>query len=218
MAIDLQNELTELRRMILAQGAIVERRLSIAARAVRERDFEGARSVRHGDRVVDDAEVEIEEVCMRILALSQPVASDLRFVLAVLRVNADLERIGDLAKSVAKRMLALEEAAYVDLPPSVRSMAEQAETMVGDTLGALADEDCNRARRVRRADDRLDDLQREVFTWAHHLIPEQVEATETVINILSIARSLERVGDLATNIAEDVIFLVEGMIVRHGNG
>lgn len=215
MGMMLQRELTEIRRMILALGATVEQRLAIAVESIVDRDFSAAEKVRHGDRQIDEKEVEIEEHCLRILALTQPVASDLRFILAVLRINQDLERIGDLVKSISKRMLDLRTAPFLDMPEALRAMAHAAREMVADTLSSLADEDSARARRVRRADQRLDDLQKEIFAWIHIEIPAHVEATQSAIDILSIARTLERIGDLATSIAEDVIFLVEGRIVRH---
>lgn len=215
MPINLNQELTELRRMILGMGALVEERLALVIEALVNRNYEMAQRVRHGDREVDLMEVEIEETCLRVLALSQPVATNLRFVLAVLRINSDLERIADLAKSIAKRILDMQDAPAFHAPPSLIEMANHTRQIVSDALAALANEDTVQSRRVRRADDRIDDLQKEVFAWANSEIPRNVTATQGAIDVLSITRALERIGDHAENIAEDVIFLVEGMIVRH---
>ncbi|MBT8484347.1 MAG: phosphate signaling complex protein PhoU [Phycisphaerales bacterium] len=215
MAINLENELTELRRMVLSMGAIVEQRLSVVVDAIVNHDYPQAQRVRHGDRDVDQMDLDIEAACLRVLALSQPVASDLRFLLAVLRINSDLERIGDLAKSIAKRVLDLSQSPEYGLPPSLSEMADRTREMLAETMAAFAEEDAESCRRIHRSDHQLDDIQKEIFQWATAEIPRHVESTEGVINTLSIARALERIGDLATNIAEDVIFLVEGSIVRH---
>ena len=215
MTMNRDAELVEIRRMILSLGATVEARLRCICQAVTDLDLEAANLVRHGDREIDEKEVEIEQACLRVLALSHPVAGDLRFLLAVLRINGDLERIGDLVKGIAKRILDLERAPSVELPDALPQMATYARDMVDDALSALADEDADRCHHIRRADKRLDDLQKEVIVWVHQSIPEQVETTQGAIDALSMARAFERIGDLATNIAEDVIFLVRGAIVRH---
>jgi phosphate transport system protein len=215
MPINLVSELTELRRGILTMGASVEQRVSRAISGLLEHNIEAARIVRTGDREIDAMEIDIESECLRVLALTQPVAGDLRFVLAVLRINNDLERVGDLAKSIAKRVLALEECPRVEIPRVVIDMAAAAKRMLGDALGALADGDAELSRSVRRSDQRVDDLQKEVFVWAHDEIRRHIEHTEAVLDLLSIARKLERIADIATNIAEDVIFIISGSVVRH---
>jgi phosphate transport system protein len=196
-------------------SAKVEDRLNRVLKALASCDYDMARSVRHGDRSIDEMQNDIEEQCMRVLALSHPVAGDLRLILAVLRINGELERIGDQAKSIAKRLLALENRVAVTVPDALLEMARRVQQMVSDTIGALADENADAGRRVRRDDERVDDLYREIFAWIHEEIPAHVERTESAIDILSIARKLERTADHATNIAEDVIFLVEGAVVRH---
>jgi phosphate transport system protein len=215
MPIDLQAELTELRRGILTMGAAVEGRVRQAVEALLHRDREAARVVRKGDNEIDRMELDIEEECLRILALSQPVAGDLRFVLSVMRINSEFERIGDLARSIAKRVNALSKLAPSDIPDALVRMAEETEQMLSDALTALTEEDAVLARRVRRADERVDDLQKEMYHWVKQEIPLHVESTATSIEYLSIARKLERVADLSTNISEEVIFLVEGRVVRH---
>jgi phosphate transport system protein len=217
MAIDLVKELTDLRRMILTMAGAVEERLNRAIDALVDGDLDAAMIVRTGDKEIDRMEVEIEQECLRIFALSHPVASDLRFVLAVMRINTNLERIADMAKSVAKRMIDVLQAHPVPLPPSLATMAVETRRMFADSMIALADRNPDLARRIRAADDRIDDLQKEIFVWAQREIPAHVERTEGVIDLLSIARKLERVADVCTNIAEDVIFLTEGAIIRHGH-
>jgi phosphate transport system protein len=215
MPINAKTELTELRRRILSMGAAVESRVDRVLDALIRQDYELARSVRHGDREIDQMEVDIEQACMRILALAPPVAGDLRFVLAVLRINSDLERTADLAKSIAKRILDMEEAPAFRVPDALIKMATYARGMLSDVLGALANQDVATCQRIRREDKRVDDLQKEVFGWAHREIPIHTECTQGAIDVLSITRAVERIGDQVTNIAEDVIFMVEGSIVRH---
>jgi phosphate transport system protein len=215
MAIDLHKELTDLRRSILTMGSLVEQRVEQAIDALFRADAEGARSVRQGDREIDEMEVDIEAGCLRVLALSQPVAADLRLVLAVLRINNELERAGDEAESIAKRVLDLGQATPVELPETLRRMAEASQRMLRDAITALADGDAALARRVREADQQVDDHQKEIFAWVQEEIPRHVDGTRGAIDLLSVARRLERIADLATNIAEDVIFLVEGAQVRH---
>jgi phosphate transport system protein len=208
-------ELVELRRALLTMSAAVEQRVRVVLESLIEDDYDAATEVRHGDRAIDNMELDIEASCMRILALSQPVAGDLRFILAALRINGDLERIADMAKSMAKRILKLRQTPELELPEALPQMARYCGTMLGKVLTALADEDVAAANEVRTDDARLDALEKDVFRWAHQEIPKNVEWTQGVIDLLTITRSIERIGDLATNIAEDVIFLVEGAVVRH---
>ncbi|MHC5003066.1 MAG: phosphate signaling complex protein PhoU [Planctomycetota bacterium] len=215
MAVELTEEMTTLRRALLTLGAEVEQRVSQSVRALAERDIELARLVRMGDAEVDRMEVDIEAECLRVLALLHPLAGDLRFVLAAMRINTDLERTADVAKGVAKRIIAMQKHPQVPLPEPLLEMAGAAEEMFSKAVAAMAREDVDLSRQVRRSDQRVDDLQKEVFVWAQEEIPRHVDWTRTAIDILSIARKLERIGDLATNIAEDVIFLVEGSVIRH---
>ncbi len=197
-------------------GSLVEQRVTRAIESLLHGRTDMAREVRTGDREIDAMDVDIEAECLRVLALTQPVATDLRLVLAVLRINGELERIGDEAKSIAKRVLDLADTPNaVELPPTLHRMAQAARTMFSDALTALAESDVELCRRVRAADEHVDDCQKEIFAWVQEEIPRNVEATRAVIDILSVTRRLERIADLATNIAEDVIFLIEGAQVRH---
>lgn len=215
MAIDLQTELTSLRRAILTMGAEVESRITLAIAALVDRDAKAAHDVRTGDDEIDAMEIQIEQECLRILALSHPVAGDLRFVLAVMRINTEFERIADMARGIAKRALDLQRREPMPLPKVIVEMATQAHRMYARALAALAEGDTAAAQRVRQSDQRVDDLQKEVFSWVQEQIPDHVESTQSAIDILSVARKLERIADVSTNIAEDIIFLTEGSLVRH---
>lgn len=218
MGMELVKEITALRRSILTMGAVVEQRVCRAVKALLDHDMDAAREIRTGDREVDQMELEIEEECLRVLALLHPVAGDLRFVLAVMRINTNLERIADMAKGIAKRVLDLEQLPQrVDAPEAVRQMAAATCRMLADALSALADQSTAQAYRVRDDDERIDALLKEIFAWAQREIPHHVERTEATIDILSVARKLERIADVTTNIAEDVIFFTEGSLVRHEN-
>ncbi len=218
MPIDLPVKLTELKQAILVMGANVEHRVKQATMAILNRDEAAAATVRAGDDEIDRMELDIEEECLRILALSHPVAGDLRFVLAVMRINSELERIADLARSIAKRAQDLQRMETLSFPPGLKLMAEETRGMLSGVLTALSDQDAEFARRIRLADDRVDDLLKEIFAWIQEEIPRHVEHTEQAIDVLSVARKLERIADLATNMAEEVIFLIEGEIVRHSPG
>ncbi|MCI0362981.1 MAG: phosphate signaling complex protein PhoU [Phycisphaerales bacterium] len=215
MGIDLIHELIEVRRMIMTMASSVERQVDRAVTALINKDIALARLVQSGDDEINHLELDIENECLRIFALTHPVAGDLRFVMAVLRINNNLERIGDKAKTIAKRTIDLTDCAPVALPKALVEMADEARKMLGDALRALANEDTELSRSVRLSDDRVDALQRELFNWAHKEIPAHVESTHAVIDVLSISRALERIADLSTNIAEDVIFIVDGSVVRH---
>lgn len=209
-------EMTILRRMLLSMAAGVEKRVHNAIDSLLDRDMEAARVVRMSDDEIDAMDLDIEAECLRILALSHPVASDLRFVLAATRINADLERTADLASSIAKRVLAIGEyPAPIELPSSLIEMARAALEMLTNALSALADGDAARCGGIRLADDEVDNLLKAIFDWANHEIPRDVAMAPAVIDILSIARKLERIADMATNIAEEVVFITSGRVMRH---
>ena len=217
MAIDLQTEMLTLRRNLLAMGAATEQRLSLATFALVEGNVDAARAVKGGDAEIDAMEVDLETQCMRILALGSPVAHDLRFVLSVIRISADFERIADLSRGIAKKVLRWGNGnGPTEVPGALADMASSASAMLGDVLAALSDEDVERCREVRRADRSVDDLNKEVVASSRQLIHEDVSRTAEAIDMMQIAQRLERIADIATNIAEDVIFLVEGRIARHG--
>ena len=215
MAVDLQNELLSLRRELLSLGALVEQQVAQTVDAMFTSNVELAKQVKSRDGDVDALDLKIEEDCMRLLALASPMASDLRQLLATLRISGELERIADLAKGISKRIIKLSSLEAITLPNAILDMAEATKAMVGDALAALANEDVDLCQGVRRADDLVDALNKEILVWSRTEIPRNVQNTQAAIHVLTIAQRLERLADITTSIAEDVIFLVEGRIVRH---
>lgn len=215
MAVDLPNELLSLRRELLSLGALVEQQVAQTVDAMFTSNVELAKLVKSRDGEVDALDLKIEEDTMRLLALASPMASDLRQLLATLRISGELERIADLAKGISKRIIKLSSLEAITLPNAILDMAEATKAMVGDALAALANEDVDLCQGVRRADDLVDALNKEILVWSRTEIPRNVQNTQAAIHVLTIAQRLERLADITTSIAEDVIFLVEGRIVRH---
>lgn len=212
----LQREFELLKKSILALGALVEESVVSAVRAVAERDLALARRVTDGDIEIDRAEVEVEEDCLKILALYQPVAADLRFVIAVLKINNDLERIGDLAVNIAEQALNLsEEPARAEIPLDLRGLAERAQAMLKKALDALVRGDLSLARDVVLSDDEVDALHRRTYERVQAALERDPAQAKFQMHHLSVSRYLERIADYATNIAEDVFYMREGEIIRH---
>lgn len=208
-------ELVALRRDLLSMGAAAEQRVNRVFRAIVDRDVELARSVRKGDHEIDTMELGIDAECLRLLALHHPVARDLRFVLAALRINTDLERIADLAKSIAKRVIYLAERPTIEIPEQIRDMTRATSQMLSDVLRALADDDVAIADHVRRSDEYVNIKNRELFQWAVEQVARSPGNAQAIFDVHTMARSIERIADLTTNIAEDVIFAVGGDVVKH---
>ncbi len=215
MGVNLQTEILELRRSLLGMGALVEQRVNAVVEALIDSNLEIAQSVRQGDDEIDQMEVDIEAQCMRLLALAHPVATDLRFVLAVIRISGELERIGDLARGISKRLLRLGATQAADMPSPLMDIAFGARTMLSDVLSAMINEDTQLCRQVRRSDQRIDDIHKTVLLWGREEMPRNQEAATNAIEILGIAQRFERIADVAAHIADDVIFLIEGRVVRH---
>lgn len=192
-----------------------ESRVAQSFEALFDRKLTVAREVRSGDDEMDQMEVDIESECLRILALDAPVASDLRFVLAAMRINSSLERIADMARAVAKKAIKLEKLPHVDFPPSIKEMADLVLAMVRDACKALASDDLELATAVRRRDSLVDQKNKEFFAWVVSAIGANAALAESIIHMLIVGRTIERIGDVAVTIAEDVIFAVGGDIVRH---
>jgi phosphate transport system protein len=209
-------EVNRLRKALLAEAALVEEAIGRAIQAFMERDDKLAEEVIKGDHAIDLKEVEVEEECLKILALHQPVAKDLRFIVAVLKMNNDLERMGDIAVSIARRALYLARRGQADdLRTEIRGMADMVSSMVGESLDALINADVALARRVCAKDDDVDAMKRKISEQIRDLIQREPARTPVLLKVLDLPRHLERLADLATNIAEDVIYLVEGEITRH---
>jgi phosphate transport system protein len=186
-----------------------------AIAAVMDRRLELAQEVLEGDDAIDQREVRVEEECLKTLALHQPVAADLRLVVALLKVDNDLERVGDLAVNIAER------AAYLAVHPPLRAdldfraMGERVRTMVRQSLDALVRRDTDLARRVWRYDEAVDAMNRRIFDVLEALMEKDPSTVRRAVHAISASRHLERMADAATNIAEDVIFMVDGEVVRH---
>lgn len=215
MAKHVARQVEQLKQKILYVGSMVEGALAQAVLALISRDDAIARTVIDEDDDIDRLEVDVEEDCLKVLALYQPVAVDLRFVVAVLKINNDLERMGDLAKNIAKKTIYLARHEPLDLPIDFRGMAAQAQSMVRASLDALVNGDVQLAARVRHDDDELDTMRSRIHDVVRSEIRKQPDRVEYLLKLYSVAKHLERVGDMATNIAEEVIYMVEGEIVRH---
>lgn len=218
MSVHLQRELNKLKADLLANCAIVEEQVHLAVQSALRRDEETAHKVERRDAEVDRREVDIEERCLAVLALYQPVAGDLRMVVAVLKINNDLERIGDLAVNVAHKALALCKQPIDEAPAELEMMAERAQQMLRDAIDAMVNLDAALAHDVCRRDDEVDRMKRTIRCALEERILRQPELTRPLMRLLAVSRNIERIADCATNIAEDVIYVTQGRIVRHGEG
>lgn len=218
MSLVLQKELERLKRMILSLSAVVEESVSRSVRAVERRDLQLAQRIIDADRAIDLTEVDIEEECLKVLALHQPVAIDLRFIAAVLKIDSDLERIGDLAVNIAERAVFLSSKEPVPAPIDLALMAGKVQRMLRQTLDALVNMDARLAYQIGALDDEVDELNRRNFVHIQDQIPKDLSHIDSLMQFLSVSRYLERIADHASNIAEDVVYLVEGSIIRHKGG
>ncbi|GBC59627.1 phosphate transport system regulatory protein Ph oU [Desulfonema ishimotonii] len=216
MAKHFQKELDKLKQRILALGAQVEDRLRLAGKAIESREIFDAERIIKSDHEIDAEEVEIEEECLKVMALYQPVAVDLRFLIATIKINSELERIGDEAVNIAWRVKTIiKKNASCDIMYDYTSMIEQAEVMLNSSLDALVNMDVDLAFRVLTLDDGVDQLHNTLYHQAMKDLKAHPDSVPYIVNLFWISRHLERIADHATNIAEEVIYLVEGEIVRH---
>jgi phosphate transport system protein len=215
MSRHLQRQLDRVKEKILHVGVLVEEAIAKAITALATRDAKLAQEVIEADDAIDHNEIEVEEEVINTLAIHQPVAADLRFIVAVLKINNDLERMGDLATNIAKRVLFFARCEPFDLPADLQPMATKAQLMVKQGLDALVNADADLARRVLAADDEVDALRNHVRDDIKAQIDRHPDRTDALLRLLSVARHLERMADMSTNVAEEVIYMVEGEIVRH---
>jgi phosphate transport system protein len=211
----LQREIDRLKRKMLGLGALVEDNLRLAFQAIEQRDPAKARRVIATDALIDQNEVDVEEECLKILALYQPVAGDLRFLVAVIKINSELERIGDLGANIAERALQLVDEHPVPVPQGFAVMADRTGSILEKSLDALVRQDAVAARLVLAADDEIDRLYAELIEELKGVIRADFDHLDAIVLLFSVARYLERLADHATNIAEDVLYMVEGEIHRH---
>ncbi len=210
----LLRDLEHLKKEILAVGSLVEHAIRKATVALVEGRQELGEEVIAGDAEIDAREVAVEEECLKVLALHQPVAADLRFIITVLKVNNDLERMGDLATNIAARACHL-AGARLPVPKDFGLMVDRVRSMVRDSLDALVSVDVALARSIYAADDEVDAMHGRMFGHVQEEIRRDPANIERGIQVLSVSKHLERIADLATNIAEDVEFMVTGEIIRH---
>ena len=208
-------ELNQVKKRILSLGSLVEERVRMAVTAVENKDAQGAEEIIQNDYEIDEMEVEIEEECLKVLALHQPVAVDLRFLVTVIKINAELERIGDQAVNIAQRVGVLVKQPSPSFEFDYSLMAEKAESMLRMSLDALVNLDNDLAFKVLMLDDEVDKIQQDAYDQIKSVMKNQPDQMGYLINLLLISRHLERLADHATNIAESVIYLIEGDIVRH---
>ncbi len=215
MAKHLEKELDRLKKLIYTLSARVDENLELAVKSFQEKDDELARKVIEDDHVIDDLEVEVEEECLKALALYQPVAIDLRFIIAVMKMNSDLERIGDLAADIAKNGIYVHKAAKPRIPLDLHQMTYLAKAIVRKSLDSLLNIDAYLAREVLRDDEEINAMKSEMKQEIVKALQREPEHAEALITLLAVTHRLERIGDHACNIAEDVIYMVEADIVRH---
>jgi phosphate transport system protein len=215
MARHFQREIERLKQHLLVIGATVVEAIQKALLSLEARRAEIAGQVMEGDGRIDQGEVEIEEECLHLLALYQPVAEDLRFIAAVMKINNDLERMGDEAVNIAEHAVFLSRNEPVPMPPQLKAITEAALRMVRESLDAFINSDVEEARRICAEDDEVDRLNQEIIEWVWAMMRKDPNTVERATHLFSVARHLERIADHATNIAEDVVYMVEGNIIRH---
>jgi phosphate transport system protein len=215
MAAHLQHEIDKLKKQILSLCSLVEGQVEKALRAVLDRDDELAQEVERVDAEIDQREIEVEEECLKTLALHQPVAIDLRLIVSTLKINNDLERIGDMAVNIARKARGLVVEPPPDLPCDLGAMWSKTHAMLRDSIDALVNTDVAMATSICGRDDEIDRMKSEIRREIEMAIKRQPARVGSLLRLLAVSRNLERIADLATNIAEDVIYLVEGRITRH---
>ena len=215
MSVHLHRDMENLQKMVLAVSAVAEEMIDRATRVFCERRYDDAPIVIAMDREVDEREVMIEEECLKMLALHQPVASDLRRITAVLKINNDIERIADLAVNIAQRAQCLAEFPEFVVPDRVLQMVDLTTQMVRSALDAFVNLDSQSARRIIRLDDTVDRHNCEIIDELQSQMQQRPQSVPACLHCFSAVRHVERIADHAVNIAEDVIYLAEGDIIRH---
>jgi len=216
MAVLIQNELDSLKLSLLALSAEVEGRVQQSVLALLGGDVKLAKHIKEGDAQIDNMEIALEEECLKVLALHQPVAHDLRFIISVLKINNDLERVADFAVNIAERAIDLGRVAKIDCPYDIGKMSDLVKDLFRTALDSLMSQNSDLARAAIEKDDHIDAMHRENFAKVKDAIRTDLDMMDELVIYLSISRYFERMGDLATNIAEDVVYQIDGEIIRHG--
>jgi phosphate transport system protein len=215
MAKHLQRDLDNLQRDLLALAGLVEAAIYKAIQSLQERDVRLAREVIAGDTQIDAEENHIDEECLKLLALHQPVAVDLRRIISAMKINTDLERMGDLAEEIAERAIGLSHPPLLPIPEKLQRMTDLTTMMVRQSLDSFVNLDTAAAQTVMRMDDEVDRYNNEIIAELIQAMTNTPALVEAGLSMFSAVRQLERIADHATNIAEDVVYLVEGEIIRH---
>ena len=210
-----RQQLDDLQQRLLEMAGLVEAAIHRSIRAVTERDQEQAEQVLRNEAFINQFEIEIDDQATRLLALHQPMARDLRFVVAAIKINNDLERMGDLAVNIAERAITLAGRPPVDTGPDIPRMTELTKSMVRKSLAAFVSRDGDLARSVLISDDAVDNLKETVYGETTRMMEANSSNIRSSVDLMFIAHNLERIADHSTNIAEDVLFLLEGIDVRH---
>ncbi len=210
-----EEQLDDLRKRLLAMSGLVESAIYRSILALIEKDEHQANLVLQNESRINQMEIEIDEQATRLLALDQPVAADLRFITATIKINSNLERMGDLAVNIAERALSLMHEPVLNTVIDIPHMANLVESMVRKALDAFVQKDAELARSVLLSDDAVDEMRDLIYRKLVSYMQQDPRSVPQGIDFIFVARNLERVADHATNIAEDVVFLVEGVDVRH---
>lgn len=213
-----EKELNQLKKTILDMGGLVEKMIAQAMQAVTDRDDSAIKAIVEKDREVDDKEIDINEQCVQILALRQPQASDLRLITIGLRIATDMERMGDLSVNISGHAKKLARKDPINIPEPITKMSPLVQRMVKESLDAFVLKDLALAQKVLDCDDQVDQWKWEAQETLIGLMKQDAKNVSRSLALLQIARHLERIADHATNIAEEVIFMVKGLDVRHGRG
>ena len=207
--------LKNLKERLLRMSGLVEESIGSAIKALVDRNAEMAYKVIKADDAVNRLEIEIDDLCLKLLALHQPTAGDLRFITSTMKINSDLERIGDLAVNIAERTLDLLKVPPLKLRLNIPKMAAASQAMLKDSLNAFVNKDSKLAYEVCKRDDEVDDLNHEIFMELLKAKAEDQKPVERVIDLILVAKNLERVADHSTNICEDVIYMIDGKVIKH---
>lgn len=212
----LQRKIDKLKKLVLELGTEVEENVKLAVKALGQRDVELAGRVVERDRAIDRMEIDLEEECLEVIALHQPVATDLRFIVGILKINQDLERIGDMAANIARIAIDLAAAKPILVPDDYFTMGQETVRLLRKTLDSFVNLDCSEAFEVLAEDDRIDLKKHKLHRDFEESLKEEPASRHALTHLFLVSRHLERIADHATNIAEDVIYMVTGEIVRHG--
>lgn len=213
----LQRKIEKLKLSLISLGTKVEERVELSVKAIKSRDAALATSVIDGDREIDRMEIDMEEACLEILALHQPVAVDLRFITGVLKMNSQLERIGDLAVNIAETAVFLASDQPLEVPDEYYEMARKVQIMLKQALDAFVNMSHSSACQVLAADDAVDMMKHRLHRNFEERLVGELDRRRALIHLFLVSRHLERIADHSTNIAEDVIYMATGEIVRHGS-